>query len=175
MNGAAGPTHPQSFFRGFVALSGAYWTGPGQWRARLMTGALALLGVAQVASGIAQAWLLASLLAALLGFGAAGWAELGAAAALALLSAGLGVAQERALVAAGEAAKARLRATVFDRLLAEGPADQRPIGERAALIVDRIEALEGFLTRWLPAAVLAVAGPLLDAGAAATQTQETAR
>ena len=42
------------------------------------------LGVAQVASGIAQAWLIASLLAALLGFGAAGWAELGAAAALAL-------------------------------------------------------------------------------------------
>jgi len=119
------------------------------------------LGVAQVASGIAQAWLIASLIAALLGFGAAGWAELGAAAALALLSAGLGVAQERALVVAGEAAKARLRATVFERLLAEGPADQRPVGERAALIVDRIEALEGFLTRWLPAAALAIAGPLM--------------
>ena len=71
------------------------------------------LGVAQVASGIAQAWLMASLLATLLGFGAAGWAELGAAAALALLSAGLGVAQERALVAAGEAAKARLRACLL--------------------------------------------------------------
>jgi ATP-binding cassette subfamily C protein CydD len=124
------------------------------------------LGVAQVAAGIAQAWLIASLIAALLGFGAAGWTELGAAAALAALSAGLGVAQERALVATGEEAKARLRDAVFARLLAEGPADQRPVGERAALVVDRIEALEGFLTRWLPAAVLAVAGPAMVALAA---------
>jgi ATP-binding cassette subfamily C protein CydD len=124
------------------------------------------LGVAQVAAGIALALLMARLLAALLGFGDAGWAELGAAAALAALAAGLGVAQERALVATGEAAKARLRAAVFARLLEEGPADPRPVGERAALIVDRIEALEGFLTRWLPAAVLAVAGPLLVAAAA---------
>jgi ATP-binding cassette subfamily C protein CydD len=126
------------------------------------------LGIAQVAAGIAQAWLIASLLAALLGHGAAGSAELGAAAALAALSAGLGVAQERTLLAAGEAAKARLRAAVFARLLELGPADSRPVGERAALIVDRIEALEGFLTRWLPAAVLAVAGPFLVAGAAAS-------
>lgn len=124
------------------------------------------LGLAQVAAGIVQALLFAMLLAALLGLGAAGWAELGAAAALVALSAGLGVAQERALVAAGEAAKARLRATAFDRLLADGPSDPRPVGERAALVVDRIEALEGFLTRWLPAAVLAVAGPAMVAAAA---------
>jgi vitamin B12/bleomycin/antimicrobial peptide transport system ATP-binding/permease protein len=52
MNGAAGPTHPQSFFRGFVALTRAYWTGPAQWRVRLMTGSLVLLGVAQVALAI---------------------------------------------------------------------------------------------------------------------------
>lgn len=126
------------------------------------------LGIAQVAAGVALAWLIAQLLATLLGHGAAGWAELGAAAALAALSAGLGVAQERTLLAAGEAAKARLRAAVFARLLELGPADSRPVGERAALIVDRIEALEGFLTRWLPAAVLAVAGPLLVAAAAAS-------
>jgi len=124
------------------------------------------LGLGIVAAGIAQAWLVATLLAALLGFGTAGWAELGAAAALAALSAGLGVAQERALVEAGEAAKARLRAAAFDRLLAEAPADPRPVGERAALVVDRIEALEGFLTRWLPAAALAIAGPALVAAAA---------
>ncbi|WP_270937879.1 thiol reductant ABC exporter subunit CydD [Falsiroseomonas oryzae] len=124
------------------------------------------LGLAQVAAGIAQAYLIALLLAALLGFGSAGWPELGAAAALIAVSAGLGIAQERALVSAGEAAKSRLRATVFDRLLAEGPSDPRPVGERAALVVDRIEALEGFLTRWLPAAALAIAGPALIAAAA---------
>jgi ATP-binding cassette subfamily C protein CydD len=77
------------------------------------------------------------------------------------------MAQERALVAAGEDAKARLRDAAFARLLEDGPADPRPVGERAALVVDRIEAMEGFLTRWLPAAVLAVVGPLLVAGAAA--------
>lgn len=137
----------------------------GEARARL---ALPLaLGLAQVLTGIAAAWLLALLLARLLGFGAAGWTVFGAAVALVALAAGLGVAQERALAAAGEAAKARLRDAAFARLLEEGPADPRPVGERAALVVDRIEAMEGFLTRWLPAAVLAVAGPLLVAAAAA--------
>ena len=135
-----------------------------QARARL---ALPLgLGLAQVACGIAQALLIGRLLAALLGFGSAGWAELGAAAALAALSAALGMAQERALAATGATAKGRLRAEIFARLLAEGPSDPRPVGERAALAVDRIEALEGFLTRWLPAAVLAMAGPALVAAAA---------
>ena len=132
--------------------------------ARAARGRLALplvLGICQVAAGILQAWLIAVLIAALLGFGQAGWGELAGAAALALLSAGLGVAQEKALIAAGEAAKARLRATVFERLLATGASDPRPVGERAALVVDRIEALEGFLTRWLPAAALAIAGPAL--------------
>jgi ATP-binding cassette subfamily C protein CydD len=124
------------------------------------------LGLAQVAVGIGSAWLIARIIAALLGFGTAGWPELGAAAGLAAVSAGLGVAQERALIRAGEAAKTRLRAAAFARLLEDGATDPRPVGERAALVVDRIEALEGFLTRWVPAAVLAVAGPLLVAGAA---------
>ncbi|WP_137176590.1 thiol reductant ABC exporter subunit CydD [Roseomonas sp. AR75] len=119
------------------------------------------LGVAQVLAGIAQALLFAMLVGSLLGFGEAGWAELGLAALLTALSAGLGAAQERALVAAGEAAKSRLRTTAFARLLEDGPSDLRPVGERAALVVDRIEALEGFLTRWLPAAALAVVGPAL--------------
>ncbi|WP_372619662.1 thiol reductant ABC exporter subunit CydD [Falsiroseomonas sp.] len=136
-------------------------------RARARLALPVALGLGQVAVGIAQALLIAMLIASLLGFGSAGWTELGAAAALVALSAGLGVAQERALVATGEAAKARLRAAVFDRLLADGPSDPRPVGERAALVVDRIEALEGFLTRWLPAAVLAIAGPALVAAAAA--------
>ncbi|NKE20321.1 ABC transporter ATP-binding protein/permease [Neoroseomonas oryzicola] len=52
MSGTAGPSHPQRFFRDFVKLSGAYWTGRMQWRPRLLTLTLALLGIAQVALAI---------------------------------------------------------------------------------------------------------------------------
>ncbi|UFN51061.1 thiol reductant ABC exporter subunit CydD [Roseomonas sp. OT10] len=125
------------------------------------------LGLVATLCGIAQAWLIATLLAALLGLGHAGWGELGAAAAMALLQTGVGVAQERAQQAAGEAARARLRQRVQARLLALGPADERPAGERAALVVDRVEALEGYFARWLPAARLAVLSPLAVIVAAA--------
>jgi ATP-binding cassette subfamily C protein CydD len=124
------------------------------------------LGLAGVAAGIAQALLFAKLLAGLLGLAPAGWGELGAAAALAVVQAGLGLAQERALLAAGSAAKARLRDAAFARLLETGPGDRRPVGERAALVVDRIEALEAYLTRWLPTAGLAILGPAMVAAAA---------
>lgn len=134
---------------------------------RARTLIIVLAGLALVAAGIAQAWLVAALLAALLGAGGAGWNELYAAGALALLMAGLGIAQERAQAAAADGAKARLRRLVYDRLLALGPADERPVGERSALVVERVEALGGYFGRWVPAAILAVAGPLLVAAAAA--------
>ncbi|WP_188967387.1 thiol reductant ABC exporter subunit CydD [Neoroseomonas lacus] len=134
-------------------------------RARLIPPVLLGLGIA--ACGIAQAFLLARLLATLLGRGDAGWPDLAAAAALALLMAALGIAQERAQLAAGEDAKARLRAAAFARLLAIGPADDRAVGEKSALVVERIEALEGYFARWLPAAMLAILAPLMVAAAAA--------
>lgn len=134
-------------------------------RARLIPPVLLGLGIA--ACGIAQAFLLARLLATLLGRGDAGWPDLAAAAALALLMATLGIAQERAQLAAGEDAKARLRADAFARLLAIGPADDRAVGEKSALVVERIEALEGYFARWLPAAMLAILAPLMVAVAAA--------
>jgi len=134
-------------------------------RARLIPPVLIGIGIA--ACGIAQAWLLARLLAALLGRGDAGWPDLAGAASLALLMAALGVAQERAQIAAAEHAKARLRAAAFARLLAAGPADQRAVGEKSTLVVERIEALEGYFARWRPAAMLAILAPLLVAGAAA--------
>ncbi|MCK8786264.1 thiol reductant ABC exporter subunit CydD [Roseomonas sp. NAR14] len=132
-----------------------------------------LLGLAAALCGIAQAWLIARLLAALLApllgnpAGAAGWPELLGAALLALLQAGLGVAQDRAQLAAGIAARARLRGAVFARLLADGPADERPVGERATLAVDRVEALDGYFARYRPAAALALLVPALVAAAAA--------
>lgn len=134
-------------------------------RARLVPPVLIGLGIA--ACGIAQAFLLARLLATLLGRAEAGWAELAAAGVLALLMAGLGIAQERAQIAAAEGAKARLRAAAFARLIAAGPAYERAVGEKSALVVERIEALEGYFARWLPAAALALLAPLLVASAAA--------
>ncbi len=134
-------------------------------RARLLSPILLGLGIA--ACGIAQALLIARLLATLLGRAEAGWGELLAAGVLALLMAALAMAQERAQVAVGEDAKARLRAAAFARLLAAGPQDERAVGEKSALVVERIEALEGYFSRWLPAAALAMLAPLLIAGAAA--------
>jgi len=116
------------------------------------------LGTALTLCAIAQAYLIASLLAALLGLGPSGWGELALAGALALLMAGLGAAQETAQVAAGEAARLRVRGAAFDRLLA---ADALPAGEKAALLVDRVEALDGFFARWLPAVALAVISPAI--------------
>ncbi|WP_426957267.1 thiol reductant ABC exporter subunit CydD [Muricoccus radiodurans] len=123
------------------------------------------LGLGATLAGVAQAWLVASLLAALLGLADAGWRHLAAAAALALVQAGLVVAQEARAARAGEAARAGLRSRLFARLLATPPGE-RPAGEGAALLVDRVEALDGYFARWLPAAVLAVAAPVAVALAA---------
>ncbi|WP_458096808.1 thiol reductant ABC exporter subunit CydD [Roseomonas sp. WA12] len=125
-----------------------------------------LLGLAGTACGIAQAWLLATLLAALLGLDAAGWGTLAGAAGLALLQVALNVAQEAMAARAGEAARATLRRRLFGRLLAEPPSS-RPAGEGAALVVDRVEAMEGYFARWIPAAALAFAAPLAVALSAA--------
>jgi ATP-binding cassette subfamily C protein CydD len=84
-----------------------------------------------------------------------------------VVMAALGIAQERAQTAAGEDAKASLRARIFARLLAQGPADQRPVGEKSALVVERVEAMEGYFARWMPAAIIAIVAPLLIAGCAA--------
>lgn len=124
------------------------------------------IGAGLVVVGITEAWLVAAMLARLLGFGAAGLPELLLAGSLALLAAGLAVAQEKAQIAAGEAARARLRDAAFARLLAMGPSDERPVGARAALVVERVDALEGYFARWLPAAALALIGPLMVAFAA---------
>jgi len=125
-----------------------------------------LLGLAATGCGIAQAWLVASLLAALLGFGTAGWGMLAGAATLALLQVVLTIAQETTAARAGEAARSGLRRRLFARLLGETPAS-RPAGEGAALAVDRVEAMDGYFSRWVPAASLAVMAPLAVAFAAA--------
>ncbi len=88
---------------------------------------------------------------------------LGGFAVLAVLRAGLGLLADRAAFEAGASARRRLRSDALARLLEAGPGllRQRHSGELAAIVVDRIEALEGFFARWIPAATLAIAGPLL--------------
>jgi ATP-binding cassette subfamily C protein CydD len=125
-----------------------------------------LFGLASTLCGIGSAWLAARLVAALLGWPGAGWPELAGAAVLGLGAAAAGHAQERAQTAAGAAARARLRNAAMARLFELGPADPRSVGERASLVVDRVEALDGHFARWLPAATLAVLGPLAVLAAA---------
>ncbi len=120
-----------------------------------------LLGLGVAACVIAQAWLFARLVATLLGHDAGGWWDLAGAAALMVLAALLTAGQEITQAAAGRAARADLRARAFERLLALGPADQRAAGEKATLVVERVEALDGYFAKWLPAAMLALLVPAL--------------
>ncbi len=89
-------------------------------------------------------------------------------AALALGRAALLLAAERAAFAAGAAARRRLRTDALSRLLQAGPAllRLRPSGELTAAVVDRIEALDGLFSRWVPAATLALLAPTAVAVAA---------
>jgi ATP-binding cassette subfamily C protein CydD len=119
------------------------------------------LGLAATLCGVGLAWLIARLLATLLGFAGGGWADVGLALVLILTIAMLGMAQEAAQTRTGEAARARIRTALFARLMELGPDDPRGVGEKASLLVDRVEALEGFFARWLPTMTLAVLSPAL--------------
>ena len=82
---------------------------------------------------------------------------------LAVLRAILSYAIEQTAFAAGAAARRRLRSDALSRLLHAGPAllRSRHSGDLATIVVDRIEALDGLFSRYVPAASFAVAGPLI--------------
>jgi ATP-binding cassette subfamily C protein CydD len=125
-----------------------------------------LCGLAGTALAIGQAFCAALVLGTALGGGSADAAMvLAAFAVLALLRAALAVAADRAAFDAGATARRRLRSDALSRLLHAGPAQLRAqhSGELTAIVVDRIEALDGLFARWLPASVLAIAGPALVA------------
>lgn len=133
-------------------------------RAALPAAAFGLLGIV---AAIGQALCAALVLQlALEGAGAGeALAPLLGFAGLALVRAGLGVLFERAGFDAGAAARRRLRSEALGAMLAAGPALLRRhhSAELASVVVDRVEALDGIFARWLPAAMLAVAGPALVA------------
>jgi ATP-binding cassette subfamily C protein CydD len=111
-----------------------------------------------------QAWCAALLLAGLLGDVDAAmlWPALGFAA-LALARAGLAIVAEARSFDIGAGQRSRLRRNAMQRLLVAGPALLRGAhsAELAAIVVDRVETVDGFFARWLPAAAIAVGGPLL--------------
>ncbi len=122
------------------------------------------LGVLGTALAVAQGACIAAILGEALArqAPAAVWAVAGFCAC-AVARAGVGLALDRVAGEAGRQARQRLRLDTVDRLLAAGPAMLRR--EHSAALatsaMDRIDALDGFFARWLPAATMAVAGPLL--------------
>jgi ATP-binding cassette, subfamily C, bacterial CydD len=126
------------------------------------------LGAAGIVAAVAQAFCLADWLAALLTHARAHWWTLVAFAALALARAGLQFLADQRAFRAGAIGRARLRADIVARLLAAGPALLRGhhSAELASAAVDQVEAMDGLYGRWIPAAALAIAGPLLVATAA---------
>jgi ATP-binding cassette subfamily C protein CydD len=122
-----------------------------------------LPGLAGTVCAIGQAWYAAGALAAALAGAGVPWRLLSGFAIFAALRAGFALLADRASTAAGAAARRRLRTDTLHRLLSAGPAvlRGRHSGDLAALVVDRIEALDGFFGRYIPGAKLAVLGPLL--------------
>ena len=124
------------------------------------------LGGAGIACGIIQAGAAARLLAALLHVQPAGLAAWGSALVfvLAVLArAWLQMRAERGNFELGAAARRRLRGQVMSVLMALGPAGLRGrhSAELAATAVDRVEVMDGFHARWVPATGLAIIGPAL--------------
>jgi ATP-binding cassette subfamily C protein CydD len=126
---------------------------------------VAALGLAGIAAAVAQAGCLAAWLAAALTRGPMPWEALGGLAVIAVVRAALQFVADQRAFAAGAHGRATLRADIMARLLAAGPAllRTRHSAELTSAAVDQIEAMDGLYARWIPAAALAIAGPLLVA------------
>lgn len=138
---------------------------------------LLLLGLASVLLATVQAWCIALILGQVVaanwqapaGSGAAGgysagsWLPLFGFTVAGLLRAALGFAAGVRAASIGADARRRLRSGALARVLAAGPAllRSRQSGDIVTTLVDGIEGVDGFYSRWLPAASLAGAGPLL--------------
>ncbi|ATU73361.1 thiol reductant ABC exporter subunit CydD [Komagataeibacter rhaeticus] len=141
------------------------WTRAQSRLGRRLAMPVVLLGLAVAGVAVGQVWCVASILACVLvpgGTKVAAW-PLAGLVGLAVLRAALQMGIDVLAARAGMKARARLRGGVVDAILRGGPGLLRNhhSGELTALAVDRIEALDGFFARWLPASVLWVAAPLV--------------
>ena len=112
-------------------------------------------------AGIGQAFAAASVLAGAFTGSIPAAPALLAFGVLALLRAGISYLTERAAFAAGATARRRLRSDALSRLLYAGPTmlRGRHSGDLATIVVDKIEALDGLFSRYVPAAIFAMVGP----------------
>jgi ATP-binding cassette subfamily C protein CydD len=120
-----------------------------------------VLHVAGSVLAIGQAFAAASVLAAAFAGAALNTRALAAFGVLAVLRATLAYLNEKVAFAAGAAARRRLRSDALSRLLQAGPAllRERHSGDLATIVVDKIEALDGLFSRYVPAASFAMVGP----------------
>jgi ATP-binding cassette subfamily C protein CydD len=147
-----------------VKAAARAWVKREQRTGRRPAGPVIVFGLLGTILTICQAFCAASILT-----GAAIGASLAGFAVAGLLRAGTGYAAERAGFTAGADARRRLRTDIVARLAWARPqlAHVRHSAELAAIVVDRIEALEGLFARFIPATTLAVAAPLIVALVAA--------
>src|SRR6202161_825182 len=117
--------------------------------------------VAGTVLAVGQAFAAASVLASAFGGAGLDASALAAFGVLAVLRAVLSYLTEKAAFAAGAAARRRLRSDALSRLLHAGPAllRGRHSGDLATIVVDKIEALDGLFSRYVPAATFAMVGP----------------
>ncbi|WPZ36630.1 thiol reductant ABC exporter subunit CydD [Thalassobaculum sp. OXR-137] len=140
------------------------------WLKRLFAGQSMALSM-MVAAGflgagvaVAQAWVIAGLIADAIG--GAGidvlWPPAILALALIVLRGGLSVAADAIGASTAFRIKQAVRGRVLAALAALGPAwlDNRASGAVTATAVDQVEALDGFVARFYPAQILAAAVPL---------------
>ncbi len=159
------------------------WTRAQSRIGRRQAAPVILLGLLGTGLAIGQAWCIAVVLAHALAWSVAtgalhpdrilsatppgwtppGWTPLALFGLLAVFRAVLQVQQETRAAGTAAAARHRLRGDALSAILSCGPALLRREtgGALTALVVDRIEALDGFFARWIPAASLAVASPAL--------------
>ncbi len=142
------------------------WIKAEQKRGRRAATLPILLGAVQTVLGIGQALCAARLLAAVLHLAPRGFSAALAASGFIVFAALRARAQmqaERLGFEAGAAARRRLRNGVLATLLALGPGGVRGkhSAALAATAVDRVEAMDGFHSRWLAATTMAMLGPLL--------------
>ena len=156
------------------------WTRTQSRAGRKRAAPVVLLNLLGCLAALFQAWCIARILAAALsGSQAASLAKplagasassvrgcaglLGGFAAAALARAALQAAAEMLSARAGRISRSRLRGDTLGRMLSNGPALLRGThsGALAAIVVDRIEAVDGFFARYLPSATLALALPAL--------------
>ncbi len=140
------------------------------WLKRLAAGRrtalVAMVGLGLLAAGVAvaQAWVIAGLIADAIGGAGFGtlWPAALIALALIVLRGALAVVSDLVGASASHRIRQRVRGEVLAALADLGPAwfDRRASGAVTTTAVDQVEALDGFIARFYPAQILATAVPV---------------